>query len=76
LITEQDIWEWWQVMLPEGAIILYGEQYSDWSWGELLLVFQVGNRFYTQDDSDAWKPTEVPQEEALAMMLDFEEIVR
>lgn len=68
-----DVFGWWGVQLPPEAIIHYCETHCDWSWGAVLLVYQIGDKFYVQED-DEWNPEEVSQETALQMMLDFEEI--
>jgi hypothetical protein len=65
--------EWWGVQLPPEAVVLYLENYSSWSWSESLLVYQIGDSIYVQDE-DSWRPVVVDQEQALAIMLDFEEI--
>jgi hypothetical protein len=73
LVMENDIYQWFGVQLPPGAILLYCDSISDWSWGAILVVYQIGNSWFV-NESDMWHPEEVTQEDALARMLDFEEL--
>jgi hypothetical protein len=53
--------------------LLYSREYSDWSWGDSLIVYTKDGKFFIVDCTDIWNVREVSQEEALAEMMDFEE---
>ena len=56
---------------PEKDVI-YCESYSDWSWGNCLTIYEEeGRTWYVEGDE--WNPQPCTIEDAIAMMLNFEE---
>jgi hypothetical protein len=61
----------WGINLPDNVNLLYSKQISDWSWAEILIVYEVEGSFYYIDDN---VPFAARQEEVLQMMIGFEEL--
>lgn len=68
----QFIYDWYGVEINDSDVY-YSESVCDWSWGAVLIVFSQNGKFFAVT-SDDWEPVEVSQEDALAEMLDFEEM--
>jgi hypothetical protein len=56
--------------------LLYSREYHDWSWGDILIVYEKNGKFFVVDCPDTWSVREVSQEEALAEIMDFDEIAQ
>jgi len=70
----QDVFRYWGIDLS-GSEIFYLETITDWSWGAILLVYFQSGKYFV-NEGDEWNPQEVSQEDALVMMIDFEESLK
>lgn len=68
--------EWWNATLPEKAELVYFNTHADWSWSAVLLIYQLDNRLFIQEDSDNWNPYETNEDHALEAMIEFDEYRR
>lgn len=59
--------------ISDCGICHYFEQYSDYSWGVQLLIYELDGKFYSIEDTSVWEPEEISELEAIQMMCDFEE---
>lgn len=64
---------YWQVDISDSKI-LYLESYYDWSWADILLIYESQDKIWI-NNTDEWEPFESTEEEAIQMMLDFEELL-
>jgi hypothetical protein len=60
--------------IPFAADIHYADSYSDYSFGCFLIVYEHQGKFYYINDDDTYQPHQITADEALAMMVDFEDI--
>lgn len=61
-------------ILPVDAKLIYNESYADYSFGEMLLIWEQGGEYFFWDDTGEAKT--ISGDEALQLMIDFDEIVR
>lgn len=71
-LTQEDVLGFYGYDLSDYDIY-YADSAHGYSWSALLIIFRHEGKLFAVDDMDEWNPYEVSEEEAIELMLDFEE---